>query len=57
MTDAHMKEHEDDTVNIPGYINVGGWCCCKHLFRVDIYNAATQDTCMHEPPLQYGVEG
>ena len=33
MTDAQTKEHEDDTENVPGQINVvGGWCCCTHFF-------------------------
>ena len=33
MTAAQTKEHEDDTVNIPGETNVGGgWCCYKHFF-------------------------
>ena len=45
MTAAQTKEHEDDTVNIPGQINVGGGRCCTHFFRVDTNNAGTQKTC------------
>ena len=46
MADAQLMEHEDDTVSIPGYINVGGglWCC-MHLFRVDTNSAGTHNTC------------
>ena len=46
MTAAQTKEHEDDTINIPGQINVvGGWCCCPHFFGAVTNNAGTQNAC------------